>query len=150
MRTLVLRDVRQVQVEMVREGGRGKPAITGPENAVVLARAILPTDREGFAVIHCDGRRQPLSVELVAVGIINACIVHPREVFKGAILANAASIIVAHNHPSGDPLPTDEDFNITHRLVRVGSDLGIEVTDSLVVTAEAFHSMREHREGGLA
>lgn len=129
--------VRLVRVGMVRERapkpGARPEAITGPERAEKILRAILPVDREGFAVIHLNARHEPVSVEIVSVGSLNASIVHPREVFKGAILAGAASIIIGHNHPSGDPEPSDEDRSITRRLADVGDLLGIAVLDHVIV-----------------
>jgi|SRR5690349_5004968 len=119
------------------------PIMTGPDVVAHVARTVLPTDREGFLVIHLDSRNAIRSMELVSIGSLNSCIVHPREVFKAAILANAASIILAHNHPSGDPTPSPEDLAITRRLRRAGQLLGIDVRDHVVVTAEAYVSFME-------
>ncbi|MEW9673574.1 RadC family protein [Ammoniphilus sp. 3BR4] len=82
-------------------------------------------------------------VEKVSVGSLNSAIVDPREVFKAAILHNAASIIVGHNHPSGDPTPSREDLSVTNRLVEAGKILGIEVLDHLILGEERFQSLKE-------
>ena len=79
---------------------------------------------------------------LISRGTLNASLVHPREVFRPAILASAAAIILVHNHPSGDPEPSDEDVSLTKRLVKAGEILGIEVLDHLVVAKRGFVSLR--------
>ncbi len=128
---------RLVRVGLVREHARppGVPSVpvSGPARAEAILRAILPEDREGFAVIHLDARHAPVSVEVVSVGCLNSSIVHPREVFKGAILAGAAAIIVGHNHPSGDPEPSDEDLSITRRLAECGTLLGVALLDHVII-----------------
>jgi DNA repair protein RadC len=143
--------VRLLSVGLVRDAA-GKPVaertIKGPDDAARVLRAILPEDREGFAVLMLNARHRVTGANLVSVGSLNASVVHPREVFKAAILANAASIIVGHNHPSGDPDPSREDLEITARLVRAGELLGIAVLDH-VILGGAPYSMRAHKEGGL-
>jgi DNA repair protein RadC len=79
---------------------------------------------------------------LVSRGSLNASIVHPREVFRPAIISSAASIVLAHNHPSGDPEPSDEDISITRRLAQVGELLGIPVLDHVVIAKRGFVSLR--------
>lgn len=137
--------MRLLAVGLVRDSGRrpiAAGAITGPDQVARLLRALLPGDREGFAVIHLDGRHVARSAELVSVGSLNASLVHPREVFKGAILANAAAVILGHNHPSGDPAPSEEDAVITRRLVAVGDLLGIPVLDHVIVAARGVVSFK--------
>jgi len=134
--------VRLVAVEM-EVTLEGAPQITSPSDAAAIALAVLPTDREGVAVIHLDTRSRVRSAELASIGMLDAAMMHPREVFKAAILANAARIIVAHNHPSGDPEPSDADYDMTERLVKAGEILGIEVLDSLVVAGRKVVSIRE-------
>jgi DNA repair protein RadC len=143
--------VRLVAVGLVREHGERiaikREPVTGPEQAAKVARAILPDDREGFAVLMLNARHEVTDASLVSVGSLNASIVHPREVFKAAILANAASIIVAHNHPSGDPDPSTEDLSITERLAKVGELVGITVLDHVIIGDKGrFHSMRSARQ----
>ena len=138
-----LRRVRLVEVVNVTPSVSGTPMIAGPSDVAQVARAILPTDREGFAVLHLDARHRVRSIELVSVGSLNATIVHPREVFKAAILANAQSIILVHNHPSGDPEPSTDDIEMTKRLKRVGDLVGIHVLDHVVVTADSFVSIEK-------
>lgn len=90
-------------------------------------------DREEFLVVPLDGKNRPLGFHVVSVGTLTASLVHPREVFKTAVLANAAAIVVLHNHPSGDPTPSAEDQAITRRLREAGELLGIGVLDHVVI-----------------
>jgi DNA repair protein RadC len=90
-----------------------------------------------------DTKNRLLSWETVSLGTLSTSVVHPREVFKGAILANAASIILCHNHPSGDPKPSAEDIAITKRLAEAGKILGIDVLDHIIFGEEGFVSLKE-------
>ena len=85
----------------------------------------------------------PLGVNLVSIGSLSATTVHPREVYKPAILASAAALIVAHNHPSGDPRPSLEDEKLTRNLAEAGQILDIELLDHIIVGSDSFHSFRE-------
>ena len=100
-------------------------------------------DREHFVVFHLDIKNRLLSRETVSIGHLSSALVHPREVFKGAILANAASVVLAHNHPSCDPEPSREDIELTSRLRRAGELLGIPVLDHIVIAADKYASLAE-------
>ena len=102
--------------------------------AAVLTRILGELDREGFAVVHLDAKTRMLSCEITSYGTLTGTLVHPREVFKAAILQNAESIIVGHNHPSGDCSPSDEDHQVRRRLESASEILGIRLLDFLVVT----------------
>lgn len=107
---------------------------TCAEQVAEYAREVLDeTDREHFLAMYLDNKNRIAGINVVSIGSINQSIVHPREVFKGAILANAAAVILVHNHPSGDPTPSQEDHNITKRLKASGDDLGIRVLDHIIV-----------------
>jgi DNA repair protein RadC len=97
--------------------------------------------REHFVVFYLDAREQEIKREVVSIGSLNESLVHPREVFESAIRFNAASIIVSHNHPSGDFEPSQADVEITRKLRHAGKLLGIEVTDHVIVTKESFKSI---------
>jgi len=103
----------------------------------------IDRDKEHFWVFHLDSRNKIKFVELVALGILNSSLVHPREVFTRAVGDRSAQVIVAHNHPSGDPTPSEDDITVTKRLVKAGDILGIEVLDHLVITEKGFTSFRE-------
>ena len=100
-------------------------------------------DREKFICLHLNTKNNLLSYEVVSIGSLNASLVHPRELFKGAILVNAASIILCHNHPSDDPEPSPDDITLTKRLSESGDILGISVLDHVIFTAERFVSLKE-------
>ena len=102
--------------------------------------AILPLM---VLVVLLDGRHRVLRHELVSQGTLTASLVHPREVFRPALRESAASVVLVHNHPSGDPTPSREDREITDRLGRAGEILGIPVLDHVVVAERGFRSLRE-------
>lgn len=94
-------------------------------------------------MVICLDTRNNIIVDDVSVGILNASLVHPRELFKKAILNNTSHVIVAHNHPSGDPTPSDDDILTTQRLVESGKILGIEVIDHIIITQGGFVSLKD-------
>lgn len=89
--------------------------------------------KEHFRIAILDTKNQIISIENISIGNLNASIVHPREVFNIAIKRSANSIILIHNHPSGDPTPSTEDINITHRLIEAGDIIGIKVLDHIII-----------------
>ena len=123
----------------------GQPQLRVPaEAAPLLAQYIGETDREVFAVALLTVRHRVLGLHTVSVGCLTSSLVHPREVFKPAILAGAAALLLAHNHPSGDPEASAEDIALTRRLVSAGQLLGIEVLDHLILGESGrYVSLRE-------
>ena len=116
--------------------------LTDPKKAYQLIKSKLKDyTREHFYIIALNSRNH--SIVEVSVGSLDASIVHPREVFSEAIKNKAASVIFAHNHPSGDPEPSEDDLEITKRLVKAGKILGIEVIDHIIVAKDKFLSMKE-------
>jgi len=99
-------------------------------------------NKEHFVILYIDSRNK-LIVDDVSVGTLDSSLVHPREVFKKAILASAAQCIVAHNHPSGDPKPSSQDVAITRQLVDASKIIGIELVDHIIVTKDKFSSLKE-------
>jgi DNA repair protein RadC len=119
---------------------RERAAISAPGDAAALLRdEMRDLDREEFRVLLLNTKNALLRVAHVSRGSLNASIVEPREVFKDAIAASAASVILAHNHPSGDPTPSSEDIAITKRLVKAGELLNIAVLDHIIVGQRAGH-----------
>jgi DNA repair protein RadC len=102
-------------------------------------------DREQFVVVLLDGKNHAIGFNTVSVGSLTAALVHPREVFKAAILSNAAAIILVHNHPSGDPEASIEDRAITTRLKEAGELLGIRVLDHVVIGDGRFTSFTDQQ-----
>ena len=101
-------------------------------------------DREYFIVLFLDSRSEVIGMNTVSVGTLTESLVHAREVFKGAILANAASIIVVHNHPSGAAFASEADISVTSKLKDAGRIIGIPVEDHIVLGDETFFSFRQH------
>ena len=99
-------------------------------------------NKEHFRIAILD-TNQIIAIENISIGTLNASIVHPRDVFNIAIKRNANSIILIHNHPSGDPQPSNEDINITHRLVEVGNLVGIKVLDHIIIGDNRYISFKE-------
>lgn len=120
------------------------PRIEGPADVHAILEPLLQdADREHFYVFLLSTKNHVLAVELVSVGSLSASIVHPREVFKPAIVASAAAIVVAHNHPSGVVDPSPEDTEFSKRLQRCGELLGIRVLDHVIVANGDFTSLKE-------
>jgi DNA repair protein RadC len=121
------------------------PLVRGPETIFELTADIRRSNREHFVGFYLNSRNQVLRREIISIGSLNASIVHPREVFIPALAVSAASLILAHNHPSGDPSPSEEDLAITRRIAESGRLLGIELLDHVVVAREAYTSFKERR-----
>ena len=100
-------------------------------------------DREHFKIIHLNTKNNIIGVETISIGSLNSSIVHPREVFKSAIIKSSASIICLHNHPSGDTKPSRADIDITQRLIKAGEIIGIKVLDHLIIGEDNYLSMKE-------
>ena len=121
-----------------------RPTIHSPQDvANLLMPELRDVKKEHLKSLLLDTKNGVLKVITVSVGILDSSLVHPREVFKDAIAASAAAIIVAHNHPSGDPTPSTEDRRITQRLVESGQLLGIELLDHLIIGDNRWVSMKE-------
>ena len=136
------------RIALVREPGvrlAERPETRTPrEAAPILAQYIGETDREMFVIALLSIRHRLLGLHTVSIGCLTSSLVHPREVFKPAILAGSAALILAHNHPSGDPEPSAEDMALTRRLASAGQLLGIEVLDHVILgEAGRFVSLRE-------
>jgi DNA repair protein RadC len=131
---------RRLAERRLREGD----AIRSPEDVYRHFHARLRhATQERFVVVFLDGRHRVLGHELVSQGTLTASLVHPREVFRPALRACAAALVLVHNHPSGDPTPSDEDREVTRRLARAGELLGIRVLDHVVVAERGYTSFRE-------
>ncbi len=124
--------------------GEDLKKINSPEDVYrMLYPGMRETKREMFIELCLDTKNQIIKQETISIGSLNANIVHPREVFKAAIRESAAHIIVAHNHPSGDPTPSREDIEITKKLVETGKVMGIDVLDHVIVGDGRHFSMKE-------
>lgn len=136
-----------VSVKLVKESSLlyAERRISSPDAAVPLLRKFLEdVDREHFMIMCLNTKNEPTAIHTVSVGTLNSTHLHPREVYKAAILENSACIILAHNHPSGDPTPSKEDIEITGRLKDAGKIIGIEVLDHVIIGENGrFVSLKE-------
>jgi len=104
---------------------------------------LASSDRERLLSLMLTTKNDLIGVETVYIGSMNSCVITPKDVMKAPLLANAASIILCHNHPSGDPEPSSHDLQITKVLIEAGELLGIKVLDHLIVTSRGYRSLRE-------
>ena len=129
----------------------GRRLINGKKASIYLKpkdiwedlRDIRDQKKEHFVVFYLDTRNQEIKREIISIGCLNANLVHPREVFEPAVKTLAASLIVAHNHPSGNLEPSQEDIDLTKRLAGAGKLLGIELLDHVIVSKDGFSSFKE-------
>lgn len=142
--------LRELKVRYaVRTDDQGQPVLIGDalstprECASVLMTLLQDEPSEVFAILCLTTKHRVIAYHEVSRGTLDSAVVHPREVFKAAILANAASVILAHVHPSGDPTPSREDCELTRRLVAAGELLGIDVLDHIIVGDGRYLSFKE-------
>lgn len=146
-----------LKTELIRENN-GKDSsssikpLTSSKMVYDYIRAGLENkDSELFISILLSTSLVPLGVNLVAIGGLNSAGVRPREVFKAAIIASASCIILAHNHPSGNSVPSQDDINVTKRMIKAGKILGIKIQDHIIVGRDCYYSMQDNedfRKGG--
>lgn len=137
------------KVMLVRDSGESikaagkKQGVKNPSEMADIFNSYLDgADREHFVIAMLDRKGSLLGLNTVSVGTLSSSVVHPREVFKPAIVIGAASIILCHNHPSGDTTPSREDTDVTRRLVEAGKLLGIEVLDHVII-GDNYYSFKE-------
>lgn len=138
----------ETQITTVRENAAtyGAKAIACPEDGFELVAPLLRNkDREHLIAVALNTKGTPNGLYTVSIGGLSQSIIHPREVFKTAIMMCAASLILAHNHPSGDPTPSGKDIEITQKLVEAGELLGIPIFDHLIIGDNRHVSLREAR-----
>jgi len=126
-----------------KEKIESKTLLNSPEKIFeYLKEKIGKEKKEYFITLYFDTKNN-LIVDEVSVGILNASLIHPREVFNKAIMNSASHIVVAHNHPSGDPTPSQDDINTTQRLIEAGKIIGISIIDHIVVSNNSYFSFKE-------
>ena len=120
-----------------------RAVIKTPEDAVRLVMEEMRNlDREHFRALLLNVKNQVIDREIISIGTLNSSAVHPRELFRNAIKRSAAALILAHNHPSGDPAPSREDIEVTRRLLEAGHIIGIEILDHLIIGDNKFTSFK--------
>ena len=132
-------------IKLVREGrATYSEVVSAPaEAAAFFQKHIGKSVQEHFTALFLNARNAPIGWREISRGSVSASIVHPRECFLPAISLAASSVILAHNHPSGDPSPSKDDLDLTRRLVKAGEILGIEVLDHLIIVEDSFLSLKE-------
>ena len=135
-------------LKMVKEGSAlyEVPVIKSPAEVYQAAKQLLALHEEPeehFCILCLNTKNKIVGVHTISIGSLNASIVHPREVFKAALLNNASGIICLHNHPSGDPEPSRDDIETTHRLVNAGNILGVKVLDHVIIGDDRYVSLKE-------
>lgn len=135
---------RRVRVSLVREQADRPYAVRHAGDVVGLLRAFLADDpRERFVAVYLDTRNRPIAVHDAHVGTCDSSPVHPREIFGPALSLAATSIVVAHNHPSGDPTPSTNDRAVTDRLRQAGELLGVPLLDHVIVGDARYYSFAD-------
>jgi len=131
-----------VQLPLVRESAGER--IRTPEDVFGVCKDMMHCAQESFHVLLLGSKNRLISRVLVTLGLVDASLVHPREVFRAAIESNSSAVVLVHNHPSGDPTPSSEDIRITRQLIEAGRIIDIKVLDHIVIAREPpFLSMRE-------
>ena len=120
--------------------GKKTSILLTPKDVWERMEDIRGNKKEHFVVFYLDSKNQEIKREIISIGTLNESLVHPREVFENAIKNNAASIIVAHNHPSGNLEPSQSDIEITKKLIQAGKILDIKIVDHIIVTCSSFES----------
>jgi DNA repair protein RadC len=122
-----------------------KEKISAPKDVYAIFREKLMNEkRENFFVLLLDTKNKIIKSELISLGILDASIVHAREIFRPAIKHSSSKIILIHNHPSGDPTPSKEDLEITKKLMEAGEIIGIEIVDHIIIGKEKYWSWNEN------
>lgn len=129
--------------EAVTEYLKPETRYTSPEQVFRTFSFLMQETKEYFLALHLDGKNRILCVDIVSIGSLNQSIVHPREVFKTALMSSAAALILIHQHPTGDPKPSSEDIAITRRLKESGELLGIKVLDHIIIGTDYLSMMEE-------
>lgn len=119
------------------------PQLVSPKAVFESVREIRDSKKEHLLIIYLNVKNREISREIISIGILTANLVHPREIFEPAVKNLAASIIVVHNHPSGETDPSDEDLKVTKQLLKAGKIMGINVLDHLIVSQDSFTSFKE-------
>jgi len=138
-----------ISLKMIRESSQGyelsSRQVRSPESAYRIFQQFGMDEEpeEVMVMIALDTKCKPTGIFEVSRGELSASIAHPREIYKRALLANAANIIIAHNHPSGDPAPSQDDIDITKRISEAGKILGIKLHDHLIIGDDCYGSLRE-------
>ena len=131
------------ELETVYLHEQEKIILNDPKKVFEQTKDLQTWTKEGFIIFCLDTDLSIISREIVSIGTLNSCIIHPREIFRTAITRNANSIIVAHNHPSGNLTPSKEDLDITKQLKKAGEILNILLLDHVIVSKQGYNSIKD-------
>jgi DNA repair protein RadC len=136
--------VKSLEVREIEYSYDKRPKINSMDDVVQIVKPMIAdSNKEFFMALYLNTKNGVLKQEVISIGSLNANIVHPREIFKTACMISASSIIVAHNHPSGDPLPSREDIEITKKLHEAGKMMGIELLDHVIIGHDRNYGFKE-------
>jgi DNA repair protein RadC len=135
--------VPEIRLALIKEPGVKPQSLGGPEDVERFVEPLKHYSEEHFVSFHLDAKNQVIGYQIVSHGTLTASLVHPREVFKAALLANSNAIIVAHNHPAGSLKASAEDISTTEILIKAGDILGVKVLDHIIVSHNGCVSLRE-------
>ena len=136
--------VKSLEVREIEYSYDKRPKISGMEDVIKAVKPLIADpNKEFFIALYLNTKNGIIKQEVVSVGSLSANVVHPREVFRTACVVSASSIIVAHNHPSGDPAPSREDIEITKKLAEAGKMIGIELLDHVIIGHDRNYGFKE-------
>ena len=136
--------IKSLEVREIEYTYDKRPKISGMDDVVKAVKPMIADpNKEFFMALYLNTKNGVLKQEIISIGSLNANIVHPREIFKTACMISASSIIVAHNHPSGDPMPSMEDIEITKKLHEAGKMMGIELLDHVIIGYDRYYGFKE-------
>jgi DNA repair protein RadC len=136
--------VKSLEVREIEYSYDKRPKISGMDDVIKAVKPLIADqNKEFFIALFLNTKNGILKQEIISIGSLSANVVHPREVFRTACLVSASSIIVAHNHPSGDPAPSREDIEITKKLAEAGKMIGIELLDHVILGQDRNYGFKE-------
>ena len=136
--------VKSLEIREIEYSYEKRPKISGMDDVIKAVKPMIADqNKEFFIALYLNTKNGIIKQEVVSVGSLNANVVHPREVFRTACMVSALSIIVAHNHPSGDPAPSREDIEITKKLAEAGKMIGIELLDHVILGQNRNYGFKE-------
>lgn len=137
--------IPQMRLALIKEPSSPPRPIYCPADIQKFVEPLIFNAEEQFVAFHLDCKSQVIGYQIVSHGTLTSSLVHPREVFKAALLSNAHALIVAHNHPAGSLTPSPEDLEVTETLIKAGQLLQVSVIDHIIVSSNGLFSLRENR-----